>query len=238
MRAVLPSKKIKTFILPLVLPHLGVTVLILAVPVLVVHQPVVAMAHSQIRVQLHHYTTAVNTNRLNQQLQAAMQLMVNDIRRAGYWTNAYTLVGTDTNTNPFQSTVGSTDVTVGGTGNSCILFTYDHLGTGVLPSISSTTDDDRYGYRLNGTSLQTRPWGGTFSCSAAATNWENVTDSTVTITALTFTLTTQNTTTGLGTSALNMRSVDITLTGRLTSVPTITKTLTEHVRIRNDQFVP
>jgi hypothetical protein len=65
-----------------------------------------------------------------------------------------------------------------------------------------------------------------------------VTDSTVTITALTFTLTTQNTTTGLGTSALNMRSVDITLTGRLTSVPTITKTLTEHVRIRNDQFVP
>jgi prepilin peptidase dependent protein B len=187
---------------------------------------------------LNHYTTAVNTNRLNQQLQAAMQLMVNDIRRAGYWTNAYTLVGTDTNTNPFQSTVGSTDVTVGGTGNSCILFTYDHLGTGVLPSISSTTDDDRYGYRLNGTSLQTRPWGGTFSCSAAATNWENVTDSTVTITALTFTLTTQNTTTGLGTSALNMRSVDITLTGRLTSVPTITKTLTEHVRIRNDQFVP
>jgi prepilin peptidase dependent protein B len=184
---------------------------------------------------INHYTTSIATNRLNQQLQAVMQLMTSDIRRAGYWSNSANLIGTDTNTNPFMAT-GTTDITVGGTGNSCILFTYDHNGTGTLPALSTTADDDRYGYRLMNGAVQTRPWGASFSCSASATNWENVTDSTVTITALTFTLTTQTVATGLGTSGLKTRSVDITLTGQLTSNSTITKTLTEHIRIRNDYF--
>jgi prepilin peptidase dependent protein B len=186
---------------------------------------------------LNHYTTAINTNRLNQQLQAIMQLMTSDIRRAGYWSNAYTNIGTDTNTNPFMVT-GTTDVSVGGTGNDCIIFTYDHSGTGTLPSISTTSDDERYGYRLINGAIQTRPWGATFSCGAANTNWENMTDSTITITALTFTLTTQTITTGLGTSSLTTRSIDISLTGNLTSNTAITKTLTEHIRIRNDKFNP
>jgi prepilin peptidase dependent protein B len=185
---------------------------------------------------LNHYTTAIGTNRLNQQLQAVMQLMTSDIRRAGYWANSSTLVGTDTNTNPFMST--TTNVSVGGTGNSCIIFAYDHASTGTLPSISTTTDDDRYGYRLMNGAIQSRPWGATFSCSAGATAWENVTDPTVTITGLTFTLTTQSITTGLGTSALVTRSVDISLTGELTSNTAISKTLTQHVRIRNDYFTP
>jgi prepilin peptidase dependent protein B len=186
---------------------------------------------------LNHYTTSINTNRLNQQLQAVMQLMTSDIRRAGYWSNSQTSVGTDTNSNPFVVT-GSTDVTIGGTGGNCILFTYDHNGTGTLPSISTTADDDRYGYRLQSGAIQTRPWGATFSCSAAASNWENVTDPSVTITALSFTLSTQTLSTGLGASTLITRSIDITLTGQLTSNTAITKTLTQHIRIRNDKFTP
>ncbi|MES2217506.1 MAG: hypothetical protein V4501_03745 [Pseudomonadota bacterium] len=186
---------------------------------------------------LNHYTTSINVNRLNQQLQAAMQLMVSDIRRAGYWANSSSLVGTDTNTNPFM-VAGSTDIQIGGTGNSCILFTYDHNGNGTLPAVSSGADDERYGYRLMSGAIQTRPWGASFSCSASASAWENVTDPFVTITTLTFTLTTHTVTTGLGTSALTTRSIDITLTGQLTSNTAITKTLTEHIRIRNDYFTP
>lgn len=185
---------------------------------------------------LNHYTTAINTNRLNQQLQAAMEIMTTDIRRAGYWSRASNNLATDTNTNPFQNSSAGTDITIGGAGNSCILLTYDHLKTGTLPTVSSSSDDDRYGFMLNGTALQERPWGGTFTCSAG--NWENVTDPSVTITALTFTLTTQTVTTGLGTSAIVQRSVDITLTGQLTSNSAISKTLNEHVRIRNDKFTP
>jgi prepilin peptidase dependent protein B len=185
---------------------------------------------------LNHYTTAIATNRLNQQLQAVMQLMVSDIRRAGYWASSANLVGTDTNSNPFMA--AATNESVGGTANSCIIFTYDHASTGTLPSVSTTADDDRYGYRLMNGAIQSRPWGATFSCGASATSWENVTDATVTITGLTFTLSTQTVTTGLGTSALTTRSVDISLTGALASNAAITKTLTQHVRIRNDYFTP
>jgi prepilin peptidase dependent protein B len=186
---------------------------------------------------LNHYTTSINTNRLNQQLQAALQLMTADIRRAGYWANAATLIGTNTNTNPFMSTASGTDI-VTGAGNTCILFTYDHGSTGSLPSISSVTDDDRYGYRLTNGAIQTRPWGATFNCTAAASAWENITDPTITITALTFTLTTKTVTTGIGTSALVMRSIDISVTGQLTGNSAITRTLTQHIRVRNDKYTP
>jgi type II secretory pathway component PulJ len=187
---------------------------------------------------INHYTQTINTNRLNQQLEATVELMATDIRRAGYWANANTNIGTDTNTNPFMSTSNGTDVSIG-PGNTCILLTYDHNNTGVLPAISAASDDDRYGYRLNGNTIQSRPWGAPFSCTASATSWENVTDSTiVNITALTFTLNSQTVTTGPGSAGLLMRSVDISITGQLVSNPAITKTVTQHVRIRNDKFIP
>lgn len=185
---------------------------------------------------LDHYTKVINTNRLNQQLQGALQIMTADIRRAGYWANANNDIGADANSNPFMAS--GADITIGAS-NTCILFTYDRNGDGSLPSIGSSSDDERYGYRLSGGAIQTRPWGASFSCSAANSAWENVTDPTVvTITALTFTLTTQTLATGPGTAALNMRSVDISVTGQLVNDSTVTKTLTQHVRIRNDKFTP
>ena len=60
----------------------------------------------------------------------------------------------------------------------------------------------------------------------------------INITALTFTLNTTTLTTGPGTRGVAIRSVDITLTGRLVNDATVTKTLTQHIRIRNDKFIP
>lgn len=185
---------------------------------------------------LKHYRQILNTNRLHQQLQSAMDIMTSDIRRAGYWANASNDLNLDQNNNPFMT--GSTDITVGAS-NTCILFTYDHNNNGSLPSISSSYDDERYGYRLSGQTLQTRPWGATFSCAAAASSWENITDpNVVLITNLTFTLTTQTISTGPGTAGITLRSVDISLTGQLANDSTVTKTITQHVRIRNDKFIP
>ncbi|MDR3491228.1 MAG: prepilin-type N-terminal cleavage/methylation domain-containing protein [Gammaproteobacteria bacterium] len=184
-------------------------------------------------VNITHYNTIIKVNRLNQQLQATMQLMVNDIRRAGYWANANNDIGTNQNNNPFMAS--GVDLTIGAS-NTCILFAYDKNSSGTLPSIGSSSDDERYGYRLTGNAVQSRPWGASFNCTG--TDWENVTDpNLVTVTALTFTLTTQNMSAG-GTSTISLRSVDITLTGQLTDDATVTKTLTEHVRIRNDKFNP
>lgn len=183
---------------------------------------------------LNHYRTSINSNRLNQQMQTAMMLMAKEIRRAGYWSNAQNDIGTGTNNNPFM--VSGTDITIG-SGNSCILFTYDSNDNGTLPSITSSSDDERYGFRLSGQTLQTRPYGAAFDCTAAANAWENVTDSNVIqITTLTFTLNESTIATGPGAKTLIQRSVDISMTGRLTSDNTITKTITQHVRLMNDKF--
>jgi len=185
-------------------------------------------------VNLTHYNSIINVNRLNQQLESSMQLMVSDIRRAGFWMNARNDIGTHQNNNPFMA--AGIDLTIGAS-NTCILFAYDRNNNGSLPSVGSSSDDERYGYKLSGQSIQTRPWGGSYNCTG--TDWENVTDpNLVKVTALTFTLTTQSLPVMGTSSTISLRSIDITLTGQLTNDPTVTKTLTQHVRIRNDKFNP
>lgn len=184
---------------------------------------------------LKHYRVTLSTNRLNEQMQSAMQLMSNDIRRAGYSATASNDVGTHLNTNPFMS--NTTDVTI--TNSNCILFAYDNSSNGTLPTISNSYDDERYGFRLQNNAIQVRPPGAPFVCNASASSWENMTDPTIiSISVLTFTLNQQTITVGSGTRGIQVRSVDITMTGSLVSDPTITKTLTQHVRIRNDKFIP
>lgn len=183
---------------------------------------------------IDHYNETLQTLRLNQQLQTILNIMSNDIRRAGYWANANSDINLATNSNPFMG-VG-TDLTITG---SCILFAYDRDNNGVLPSISSGIDDERYGFRLINNAVQARPPGAAFSCAATQTAWENLTDpNLIQITALTFTLNSRTITTGPGTQGILLRSVDITITGRLTSNNAITKTLTQRIRLRNDKFIP
>lgn len=182
---------------------------------------------------INHYRTSINMNRLNQQLQTTMLVMTNEIRRAGYWANAQSDLGSSTNNNPFMAT--GVDIAVSG---NCILFAYDSNNNGSLPSIDASSDDERYGFRLNGQTIQARPYGAPYDCATAAANWENITDSSIIqITALTFTLNTSTIVTGPGNKGITQRSVDITMTGRLTSNNAITKTLTKHVRIMNDKFL-
>lgn len=189
---------------------------------------------------LSHYHTMLNISRMNQQLGAVLDLMTNDIRRAGFWGNAATDVNTNQNNNPFMSTsilTGVTDITL--PSSSCILFSYDHDNNGSVHAITGTTDDERYGFRLSGQAVQVRPPGATWNCGASSTAWENITDPQfLKITALTFTLNSKTVTIGPKTRGLLLRSVDISITGQLTSDSTITKTLTQHVRIRNDKFLP
>ncbi len=181
---------------------------------------------------INHYRTSISVNRLNQQMQTAMLIMTNEIRRAGYWANAQNDLGSATNNNPFMA--AATDITISG---SCILFTYDSNSNGSLPSISSGSDDERYGFRLSGQTLQTRPYGAAYDCTTASANWENITDSNIIqITSLSFTLNSSTVATGPGAKGIVIRSITISMTGRLTSDTSITKTITQRVRIMNDKF--
>lgn len=183
---------------------------------------------------VNHYTKTFQENRLNQQLETVLALMSDDIRRAGYWANASNDIGTNQNNNPFMT--ASTDISVDNT-NDCILFTYDHDSNGSLPAINASIDDEHYGFRLSNNAVQVRPPGAGFSC--VASGWENMTDTNIiTITNLTFTLNTSTVTTGPGSQGITLRSVDISITGQLANNSSITKTLTQHVRLQNDKFIP
>ncbi|MGD8339908.1 MAG: prepilin-type N-terminal cleavage/methylation domain-containing protein [Gammaproteobacteria bacterium] len=145
----------------------------------------------------------LRSSKLNQEISALMAVMVDDIRRAGYWNNVSLANGSE---NPF-SQENATVLTViddmtnnaaqGATGQgSCLVYAYDatYLGGNVGGTLETT---DLFGFRLNGTVVQMRQTGvvdgvacvgGTCNSCTNGT-WQNVTDpNLIEITALSFDL--------------------------------------------------
>lgn len=201
------------------------------------------------------YNDNLKVTQLNQELRAALTMMSNDIRRAGFagiplvnplpnqWANQWAIQ------NPFQA------INVNGDAN-CILFSYDH-GNGSASNVApnGTLDsvlnnalspgqtfavDESFGYRLSNGALQSRVNGA--DCDA--NGWQSLTDSSITITNLQFTLNQQPVNgpdadnDGTADYVLTVRDVRILLTGRLTNDATVTRTLDTTVRVRNDLFTP
>jgi len=201
-------------------------------------------------------TDTINSARLNHDLESVMSLMVNDLRRAGYWGGAKE--GVDSSTNPF--TIGTANIQSPST--SCILYTYDG-GSGVTSGVNHDSNglvdaDEYYGFQLTGGAVTMRTTGTT-TANCADGNWETMTiDSggqSINITALTFTIAYKclNVSTALsydstcaqvatagnlvtGEKASESRQFNIVLTGQLANDATVTKTLTGTVKVRNDRI--
>lgn len=128
----------------------------------------------------------------------------------------------DTSTNPQLPTA------------NCVLYQYDVDGDNEVDST------ERFGFRYNATDKTVERYAsGNYSCAGGT--WQAITDpNTTTITGLTFTLT--NTVidlddTGIGTSTMTVRNIDISLSGE--SVQTVhQQTLNESIRLRNDHYTP
>lgn len=185
--------------------------------------------------------------RLNQELRAIMDVMVRDIQRAGYWSGAANIGTLAVNSvgNPF--TTGINDLTINVAGN-CITYSYDLDGNGTVDN------DERFAFFLQDGAVGMRKKGdsaATNSCSP--TQWERINDENVTnITALSFTLTTSciNVTDKPASNCLfggtgyvaptasdilvTVRRVNIRLAGELRGDSTVTRDITESVRVRND----
>lgn len=206
--------------------------------------------------------------RLNQDLRAMMDIMVRDIRRAGFLTSQPIANQESLQNNPFfdaTTTEATTDITILDGGN-CIVYAYNRDDDNP-PVVDS---NERLGFRLNGDTLQMRKYGSTNENCSVGSEWETITEPDVEITALSFVIptpTTLNATSmGMdtngdgcmdgdtncnnqcddeepcldcvsGQACLYIRSVDITLSARLIDDPTVTQSITESVRIRNDKFV-
>lgn len=111
---------------------------------------------------------AINSARLNVELRSAMDIMVEEIRRAGY-----SAVGGGTN--PFNNLVAATytDLTV--TGGTCIEFAYDNDGDGLVDA------DEFFGFRVvNGAvQMRDRTAGGGVIAACANGTWQPITDASV-----------------------------------------------------------
>jgi prepilin peptidase dependent protein B len=210
------------------------------------------------------YITAVGSSsntiksaRLNHDLEAVMALMINDIKRAGYWNGA--VVGVDSRTNPFTAAATNLNIPI----STCILYTYDADNDGIVDA------DEYYGFKLTNNTLNMRRSGTTTNsadCSDGGTSWQSFIDNTqLTITELQFsfvpvtglpaTSRCLNITTNAVTDAAacaadatnctaatpcniaQKRVVNIRLSGRLTSDTSVTKTLNGTVEVRNSRLL-
>jgi prepilin peptidase dependent protein B len=190
--------------------------------------------------------------RLNHDMDSALALMVNDIRRAGYWGGAK--VGADSRDNPFTVS-GTTDLQIPSA--SCVLYTYDANADG---EVDDGTDDpaEYYGFRLNAGNIQMR--SSNIACDAGGWNSLNISDGReqVEITNLAFTESFKCLRKRLGEAdasydtpcaaaaaagnlatddrVIETREISITMAGRAKNDTSVTKTISDRVKIRNDRI--
>lgn len=169
----------------------------------------------------------MRTIRLEHELNTALAIMQQDIRRAGYNSQALKAT-TNGSTNPFTVTDVS-DLTL--VSDSCLLFSYDLSQSGELPDLNTAPNDDRFGFRLVDNTLQSRAkHDSVFSCTEGT--WYDLTNHDLfSIDNLQFTLTTTTVDT------TQVRVIGIELTGSLLLDPTVKRTLQTKVKIRNDKSI-
>lgn len=186
--------------------------------------------------------------RLNQELRVAMDMMVRDIRRAGFRGDGATApLPIDPSTfNPFASEGTINNLTIRGAGNGspndCITFTYDATALNPTPSGPGIVeDDDKFAYWrdvVSGVGVIKARNGGTALADSCDPDSQSITNpKQVNITALTFTITlTPVPVTGVSGVDRIIRYVTITVTGQLVSDSSVERTLTESVRVQSDAY--
>ncbi len=201
-------------------------------------------------------TDVVNGARLNYDLDSIMQLMVNDIRRAGYWGGAIT--GSSVR-NPAGAGCSAGNPFTCGTANiqlptaSCILYTYDADSNG-------TVDNGEYfGFKLEDGSIKISSADtvdATVDCTASDYRWQTITDENkINISNLTFSDANYkclNTTTLASfdtpcasvssadlppdNNAVETREITITMVGNVKDEGAVNKTLSAIVKVRNNRI--
>lgn len=175
----------------------------------------------------------MRTTRLNNELRGAMDMIVRDLRRASYWGDAVSGVWYPNIPALLDNPFLALDTATAGE----ITYRYDVDSNGVVGA------NESFRIRLNageGTvEMQQLNAGGGVTGTTPITD-EDLTN----ITALAFTPVNRTATTtclnpGAGPVAptppvLHIRQITVTLTGQLRADPTVTRTLTESVRLRND----
>jgi prepilin peptidase dependent protein B len=156
--------------------------------------------------------------RLNHELRMALSMMARDIRRAGYNSNA--VADLNSAYNPFAfSLAGATTLATALTLSGAALhFSYDE------DADPSTIES--FGFRLDADAVE--------ACKASGslcTNWEDITDADlVEVQSLTFNRDAKTD------DNVTVEQLTVTIQGRLKADPTVSRTVSEVVKLRNDQL--
>lgn len=189
--------------------------------------------------------------RLNQQLRGTLDFIHRDLQRAGY-VNAFDIAtwGPDINGDYPGRVAMATKIDLSGVvtiGANSIEYRYDLDKDGVLDC------DELFGFRLNAGAVESGRGTGN---PCAVGGWQGMSSSEVTITTLTFTESVPDSITyevvgdgvdaiapldnfadcGSGETCLHRRKIDVVLTGELVSDATVTMTLEDSVKIKNDRY--
>lgn len=175
----------------------------------------------------------MRTTRLNNELRGAMDMIVRDLRRASYWGDAVSGVWYPNTPALLDNPFLAVDTATAGE----ITYRYDVDANGVVGA--NETFRIRHNAGDGTIEMQQLNAGGGVTGTTPITD-EGLTN----ITALTFAPVNRTATTtclnpGAGPVAptpplLHIRQITVTLTGQLRADPTVTRTLTESVRLRND----
>lgn len=191
--------------------------------------------------------------RLTQELRAVGELVTRDLRRSAFTPQAIKNIGR-LNCDPSESTCPSggivnpfAEVRFFNNGTEvdfvaspedgpadCVLFTYDSNANGSLE------DEDRRGFRHDADAGAIDMLDGEDSACTSDSDWEALTDpETIEITALEFSTNDQQgfTTQAAGDLTVTVREIVITVSGRLVNDPSVSRTITETIRVRNDLMV-
>lgn len=183
--------------------------------------------------------------RLDQEMRSAMDILVRDLKRAGYKRDVHLdILNLTQDAASREATMPILEQGELQIDASTIEFWYDENSDNVLDTSSSS---EKHGYRVSGNALQR--WSG-----AAGGGWQELTDSSITqVTGLTITRTyrcididgatgpatcggTPISPAGSDDGAYFVTEIALTLSGRLTRDNAITRTLNERVRIRSDIY--
>lgn len=134
-------------------------------------------------------SNTITKSKAFQQTSALMNIISNDVRRAGYWGQGATpiadYIDRDVSTNPFNinnitslgilnNIAGNTLITGNdATAGECLVYTYDSNDNGVLDNV------DIVGFRLSGNVAQMRRIGDNTAAtqvSCTTGTWEDITD--------------------------------------------------------------
>lgn len=132
-------------------------------------------------------TYTLRAAKLNEELRATMDIVVADVRRAGYWYNIINAGVPTSAVNPFVARTGTqTDLSVmtyNGVAQSCAMYAYD-TSNGANDTVDA---GEVFGFRFNTDRVEMQNGVATATSDCTVGGWEAITDNnTIIVDSLTF----------------------------------------------------